>query len=108
MPRASDAVVPWEKVVGYLLDLEHPAGASKARYFRAHGYHSGNVAVLTAGLLRVASGEVAEQKESPFGRKYVIRGDLAAPRGTLLRVETIWIQLPGSSGPRLVTAYPCG
>lgn len=38
VPDAEDAVIPPEKLDGYLLALSHPVGASKARFFRAHGF----------------------------------------------------------------------
>ena len=107
MPDASRAEVPREKVAGYLLNLEHPMGASKARFFRAHGYRPDDPEVLAADLLRLASRDFVEKKSSPFGEKYVIRGETVAPRGTSLRVETVWIREPAARGPRLVTAYPC-
>ncbi|MDX6494137.1 MAG: hypothetical protein QOE17_123, partial [Gaiellales bacterium] len=33
LPRASEAIVPAEKLVDYCLDPEHPQGTHKARVF---------------------------------------------------------------------------
>ena len=106
VPDAARAIVPSEKLTGYLLDLAHPVGGSKARFFRAHGFDDGNAALLASGLRAI--GEVGDASERPgvFGTKYVVAGDLPTPRGTVLKIETVWIIETGGDRPRLVTAYP--
>ena len=106
IPNGIHAVVPLEKVVGYLLALVHPVGGAKARFFRAHGFDEATSAVLEEGLLSIARRADASVIEGPYGAKYVADGDLLTPIGHLVRVRTIWIVEPTDPRPRLITAYP--
>ena len=64
------------------------------------------MAELAAGLLAIArTAAVFEQVTSPHGIKYVLDGNITAPRGTL-PLRTIWIVEPAVGYPRFVTAYP--
>lgn len=108
VPNAENAVVPPEKLTAYLLALSHPIGGSKARYFRAHGFADDNADVLADGLRHIVAGVPSSVRTSPFGTKYVVSGDLPTPRGTIVRIETVWIVEPPSNRPRFVTAYPSG
>jgi len=84
-------------------------GRAKAKYFRILGYNEKNAVQLREGLLTIAAdGMVAEVIDTPFGRKYVVGGDLLTPTGARQQVRTIWIVETGQSGPRFVTAYPKG
>ena len=95
-----------EKLTGYLLSESHMAGRSKARFFRAHGFNDDNVHLLEQGLYLVAQdNEVEEEKASAHGTKYVVRGTLDTPRGTVVRVETVWIIEETEDEPKLITAY---
>lgn len=106
MPNAAEAVVPPEKLTGYLLAVTHPVGGSKARFFRAHGFDDETANDLADGLRAIALSDTASARPSPFGTKFVVAGDLPTPRGTIIHVETIWI-IEGEDGRRrLVTAYP--
>lgn len=105
LPEGADAVVPLEKIEGYLLSHTHPEGRIKARYFRALGFEA--PPDLEAALREVATtGSVTMEVHGEFGRKYVVDGDLITPLGIRAPVRTVWIQEPGSAAPRLVTAYP--
>ena len=106
VPNATEAVVPPEKLTAYLLNLAHPVGGSKARFFRAHGFDDDNAGVLASGLRAIVRAGGASERPSPFGTKYVVAGDLPTPRGTVVQVETVWIVETGDDRPRLVTAYP--
>ncbi|MFN9906791.1 MAG: DUF6883 domain-containing protein, partial [bacterium] len=46
LPNARFAVVPVEKLVGYLLDESHPVGRHKARVFARVGYSRNHIGVL--------------------------------------------------------------
>ena len=106
LPNAAEALVPPEKLTGYLLALGHPVGGPKARFFRAHGFDDTNTGLLTAGLRTIAAQGVALPRPGLFGTKYTVVGDLPTPRGTTVRVETVWIVERSDRRPRLVTAYP--
>jgi hypothetical protein len=106
LPNADDAWIPLAKITDYLLSDAHPVGASKARFFAAHGYHRSNIKALERGLLRIAVlGRLVQSVSSPYGDKYVIDGELATPRGTTVTVRTVWI-VEADARPRFVTAHP--
>ena len=106
IPNADQAVVPDEKISGYLLALNRPVGGSKARFFRAHGFDDDDAAQLADGLRSIAMRGTASPRPGPFGTKYTVAGELETPRGTTVRVETVWIVEPHDPRPRLVPAYP--
>ena len=107
LPNRENAFIPPEKLTQYLLSESHIAGRSKARFFRAHGFNDDNVHLLEQGLLLIGRhNEVKQEKTSPHGTKYVVRGTLDTPRGTVVMIETVWIVETGEDKPRLVTAYP--
>jgi hypothetical protein len=104
---AESAVVPSEKLVGYLLSLAHPVGRSKAVFFRSLGYDETDTELLAAGLMAIAvDNEVAEVETTEFGTKYVVEGLLATPGGVATTLRTVWLVRSGEVAPRFVTAYP--
>ncbi len=50
--------------------------------------------------------EVMKRKETGFGPRYEVEGDLVAPDGRRPRVRTVWQFDEGRIAPRLITAYP--
>jgi hypothetical protein len=91
-----------------LLNLKHPEGASKARFFNSFGFSEVEWESLAIALGRLAeSGTVATAIESVHGQKYIIEGAIETPSGKAAMVRTVWIVDAGSDAPRLVTAYPC-
>ena len=106
VPNAENAFVPAREASAYLLDVSHPVGGSKAQFFRAHGFGDHNADLLAERLLAVVTGAASTVRESPFGTKYVVPGDVPTPRGTVVYLETVWIIEPHDDRPRFVTAYP--
>jgi hypothetical protein len=107
LPNGDEAIVEQQKVTEYLLNPAHPDGAGKAQFFMALGFHRDRWQDLASALRHLAvSAPVAESMTSSHGRKYVVIGSIATPRGRALRVRTIWIIDHGMDTPRLVTAYP--
>ena len=107
IPEADTAFVPHEKLSDYLLNDQHPVGASKAKWFRSLGYDPANVGVLEQDLLRmVQTSADYDEKSSLFGTKYVVSGKISTPNGVDANVTTVWIVEPTDKRPRLVTAYP--
>ncbi len=107
LPYREEAYISPEKIYSYLLSQVHTVGKSKAKFFRALGFHEKNAHMLEEGLLTIAKTEsVQEIKDSPYGTKYVIKGMLNTPKGTSAIVETVWIIETGERQPRFVTAYP--
>lgn len=66
-----------------------------------------NITELSDELLEIARvHDVSETIDIEFGTKYIVKGNLRAPRDVLVEVITIWIIEKGSDAPRFVTAYP--
>lgn len=106
LPKARLAVIEREKLTGYLLDLTHRYGASKARFFSSFGF---DVESLAAALHEHGRRhDIARIKETPFGPRYEIEGALPAPDGRAPRIRTVWQSDAGEIAPRLITAYPLG
>ncbi len=106
LPDRERAFIPSAKLISYLLSLSHPAGRSKARFLLAAGYNPESPEILEQDLLSIAyEVEVADVERSVHGMKYVIEGQVEAPRGYLIQLRTIWI-IEGDHPPRFVTAYP--
>ena len=107
LPHADLAIVEREKIADYLLNAAHPYGASKARFFARFGFHAGTRETLAAALLAHGQqNEVARQKQTGFGPRYEVEGEIAAPDGRRPRVRTVWQVDEGEIAPRLITAYP--
>ena len=106
LPHADEAVVPIQKISGYLLNDTHPDGRGKAAFFRSLGFRPAEPGVLQAGLLRLARDAEMREAVSPFGLKYVGIGSLDCPDGRQVRVVTVWMLREGAPPPYFVTAYP--
>lgn len=105
LPEAHRAVVDERKVREYLVSFEHPVGRFKAAVFHSAGYTPAEWRTLQRDLIAVAeSGEAELRESSAYGRKYVIRAILQAPRRPL-RVTSVW-PVPDSGPPRFITAFP--
>jgi hypothetical protein len=90
-----------------LLNSEHRYGISKARFFAKFGYRVETWEVLAAALREhVRRNEVSKVKETGFGPRYQVDGDLIAPDGRRPRLRTVWQMDPAQVAPRLITAYP--
>lgn len=107
LPNAHLAIVEREKIAGYLLNPAHPYGTSKARFFVAFGFAPGEWEALASALRTHGQAyEVARWRETDFGPRYDVEGEIAAPDGRRPRVCTIWQVDKGQIAPRLITAYP--
>jgi len=107
LPHCENAYVPPAKLSDYLLSETHPVGRLKSKFFRSVGFNEDNLYLLEQQLLALAhSREVKEVSESPYGRKFIIEGDLQTPAGLSVSLCTVWLLEPDEERPRLVTAYP--
>ncbi len=109
LPHPNKLVVEREKVADYLLNPVHPYGASKARFFAAFGFRMEHWDRL-AEALREHGGkhEVVVVRETGFGPRYVVEGELNTPDGSRPQVRSVWQLDVGAIAPRLLTAYPAG
>jgi hypothetical protein len=107
LPHADKAVIEREKVVDYLLSSAHRYGASKARFFAEFGFRVEQWERLADALCEHGrSHEVVRERETGFGPRYAVEGELLTPCGRRPRVRTVWQFDKGAVAPRLISAYP--
>ena len=94
-----------QKLTGYLLNMEHPDGRSKAAFLLKNGF--GEPESLRLALLQLITNHpVTQQRHTIYGTKYVVDGLLISPQGKEVSVRTVWIVLQELSICTFVTAYP--
>lgn len=91
------------KLAGYLLDVTHPQGGPKARFFLAHGFPETLRAAL---IVHSAAQPVAAVQSSPYGPRYAVVGPMTLPDGSVRQVRAVWQVDNGTDFPRLITAHP--
>lgn len=107
LPHAEHARVDREKITDYLLSPSHPDGAGKAAFFTGYGFRAEEWEVFAKALRNHGQTHpVVKVVDSNFGSRYAIDGILETPDGRQPLVRTVWILDKGSTGPRLITAYP--
>jgi len=107
LPGAESGIVLRRKVEDYLLNLEHPIGGGKAKFFMHFGFHRERWEELAAALLRHAQeNPVTEALPDADGITYVIEGGLTTASGRQPRVRAVWLVETGRLAPRFITAYP--
>ena len=99
------------KLVDYLLDLSHPRGGSKARFFLAFGFSRDRPMELADALadhVLGTEGKPGESRRDPTGgisTKLVFEGPIRAPNGRAPWVRSVW-QVEADGVARLVTVVP--
>jgi hypothetical protein len=107
LPNADAAIVLREKLENYLLDLVHPIGGGKARFFLSFGFRREEWNLLADAFRNHAQqNPVANATSDADGVTYLIEGPLETPSGRKPRVRTIWLIETGQVAPRFITAYP--
>jgi hypothetical protein len=107
LPSFESVVVEREKVVEYLLNPAHRYGASKARFFAEFGFSLERWEMLAAALrAHACQHEVTARKETGYGPRFEVDGELDSPDGRHPNVRTVWQLDEGQLAPRLITAYP--
>jgi len=107
LQNAELAIVEETKIVDYLLNAAHPYGAAKARFFTHFGFSRADWRILAAALLKHGqTNEVDRVKETGFGPRYELVGEILVPDGRRPRIRTVWQVDEGQIAPRLITAYP--
>lgn len=107
LPNSEQLLVEQEKIAGYLLNMTHRYGASKARFFGEFGFRADNWEVLAQGLREHGQRhEIVRVKQTVFGTRYEVDGTLPAPDGRTPRIRAVWQMDRGQLAPRFITAYP--
>ena len=106
IPNADSAIISREKIVQYLLNVDHPDGGPKAALLARVGFSVDCPQELENALREQhLPSEAKEGKPSAFGKKFEIVGALTGPVGRVV-VRSIWIIRHGEHVPRLSTLVP--
>jgi len=107
LPNLEAAMVPEEKITGYLLSATHREGRHKAAFFLGFGFGVESWQALAAALLKhAADHDIASVEATPFGTRYVVEGTIETPGGRTPRIRSVWFVENNQDTPRFVTAYP--
>jgi len=107
LPNAKNAIISEEKLAGYLLDVFHRRGGSKAKLLISLGYDPQHWQVLSDDLRRQhLTAEVIEQRETAWCTRFEIVAPLTGPTDDTVLFRTIWQIDLGTDRPRLITMYP--
>ena len=107
LPNAREAYVEREKITGYLLNYAHRYGTHKARFLAEFGFRIESWLVLAKALREHGQTHmVASVKQTKFGSRYEVDGEIETPTGQRPRIRTVWQIDVGQGSPRLITAYP--
>ncbi len=105
MKLPPDSVIAPGKLRDYLLRSREDH--DKSGFLALAGYEAGSHDQLEADLrsqLLPLEAEVAEQ--TPYGQKFIIRGNLKGPNGRSLRVLSVWMLDKATGLTRFITLYP--
>ena len=96
-----------QKIRSYLLNVHHPTGGSKARFFIGWGFRVDDPSIFAASLIDHARPDHhVRTTTSQWGTKHIFEGHMRAPNGITPRVRSIWNVKPGTNVAVLSTAYP--
>ena len=96
-----------DKLVKYLLCFDHPRGEGKAHFFHRYGFSADSPEMLRMSLLILAhTGRLRDEISTPYGRKYIVDGEIPTPVGRSVRIRSVWFRETDEARIRFVTAYP--
>ena len=107
LPNAANATLDDTKITHYLLDLSHPVGGGKAKFFLSCGFSQATWVDLKRALLdHPQNNQISGQHPNAHGENYEIGCSLVTPDNTDPCIISVWIIQPSDPYPRFVTAYP--
>jgi hypothetical protein len=107
LPNHEQANVAREKLLEYLLVLEHSVGGSKAAFLARFGFTRKNWVALQEALLQQARvNEVTDSRTTIHGQYFEIVGRLSTLDGRNPTIRSVWLIDRGSNSPRLITIVP--
>lgn len=107
LPNRERAVIAPEKLVTYILNIEHRRGGTKARLLAQFGYNATEPERLELDIRRYhLDVDVAIARQTEYGIRYEISAPLQTPIRRSLKVRTIWQIDQGTDFPRLITLVP--
>ncbi|MCJ2042924.1 hypothetical protein MKK55_28840 [Methylobacterium sp. J-059] len=95
------------KITNYLLDLNHPVGGSKAKFFTSRGFRLDNPEALADALYthRTIGGAAQTIVDEDGDIVMLFEGPIMAPDRSMPLVRSVWRQDPLGDA-HFVTAYP--
>ena len=107
LPYADRAIIAADKPTGYLLNVSHKRGGSKARLLLSVGYRSDNPKTLASDLrAQHLLLDVTRTHENAYGDVYEIEGPIKTPSGKSVRFCSVWQVDTGTNVPRFISMYP--
>ncbi len=94
------------KLSGYLLDINHTDGGSKAGLLMSFGFSIEDIYKLNEAILQHADNAEAGLLQNPFGDKFIVERNMHTPTGKSLMIRSIWIRKKQEEIIRFVTLYP--
>jgi hypothetical protein len=90
LPNAVNAIIEENKIVEYLLNVNHRRGGSKARFLNSLGYNSQDWPRLDNDLRQQhLTADVVEHRETGWGQRYDIVAPLTCPMGDTVMFHSI-------------------
>jgi hypothetical protein len=109
LPNAAAANVESAKITAYLLNLAHPKGGPKAKFFRGRGFSPEQWEAFADALRHHAKHNLVVQiKSTFFGVNYSLDCHLPTPNQSSPCIRSVWEVRPEDPRPRLITAHPLG
>lgn len=107
LPNAACAVVEEKKIVEYLLNLAHPDGGPKAKFFLARGFSAPAWKTMRDSLTAQGrDNRVTKVTRMQWGTRYQVDCNCPTPDGVNPCIRSVWEIGLESLCPRLLTAYP--
>ena len=101
-----NVTIPEHKIRKYLLNLCHPVGGSKAKFFLAGGFSDADWQMLDYALkCHPIDNAVESTQQNGFGAKFLVRCTVRTPDGRNPCILTVWM-VDGPGAARFVTALP--
>jgi hypothetical protein len=105
MRLPSDSIIAREKLSAYLLCRREDH--DKSGFLALAGYDATNADRLAADIReQILSLEATAASATPYGEKFVIRGQLCGPNGRVLRVHSVWMLEKATGLTKFITLYP--
>ncbi len=107
LPAANFAWVEELKIKSYLLNLNHPKGGSKAKFFLKRGFTAQEwEGFQDALIVQGKNNPVVKTTTDEFGTRYVVECNCPTPDKMNPCIRTVWEIRECESKPRLITAHP--
>jgi hypothetical protein len=107
LPTADLAWVEELKIKEYLLNLAHPKGGPKAKFFQNCGFTAKEwEGFHDALVVQGKSNPVVKVAPNEFGTRYVVECNCPTPDELNPCIRTVWELMENETQPRLITAHP--